>query len=48
MLQWIDPDTNRRKSKSAGTADEKEAEKARADLEYELNHGRYQEASRLM
>jgi integrase len=47
MLQWIDPDTGRRKSKSAGTADEKKAEKARADLEYELNHGRYQEASRM-
>jgi integrase len=47
MLQWIDPDTGRRKSKSAGTAEPKEAEKARADLEYELNHGRYQEASRL-
>jgi hypothetical protein len=47
VLQWIDPDTGRRKSKSAGTAEPKEAEKARADLEYELNHGRYQEASRL-
>jgi integrase len=47
MLQWIDPDTGRRKSKSAGTDDEKEAEQARADLEYELNHGRYQEASRM-
>ena len=47
MLQWIDPDTGKRKSKSAGTADEKEAEQARADLEYELNHGKYQEASRM-
>ena len=47
MLQWIDPDTGRRKSKSAGTDDEKAAEQARADLEYELNHGRYQEASRM-
>jgi integrase len=47
MLQWIDPDTGRRKSKSARTADESEADQARADLEYELNHGRYQEASRM-
>jgi integrase len=47
MLQWIDPETHRRKSKSAGTADEGDAEQARADLEYELNHGRYQEASRM-
>src|SRR5262249_35354697 len=29
MLQWIDPDTGRRKSKSAETADEKEAEQKR-------------------
>ena len=47
MLQWIYPDTGKRKSKSAGTADEKDAEQARADLEYELNHGKYQEASRM-
>src|SRR6516165_8042316 len=47
MLQWIDPDTGKRKSKSAETADEGEAEQARADLEYELNHGKYQEASRM-
>ena len=37
----------RERSRSAGTNDEKEAEQARADLEYELNHGRYQEASRM-
>lgn len=47
MLQWNDPDTGRRKSRSAGTADEDKAEQARADLEYELNHGRHQEASRM-
>jgi integrase len=47
VLQWIDPTTGKRKSKSAETADEKEAEDKRADLEYELNHGRYQEASRM-
>jgi integrase len=47
MLQWLDPDTGRRKSRSAGTADEREAEAARVDLESDLNNGRYQEASRM-
>ena len=47
MLQWLDPDTGRRKSKSAKTADEKEAEDARVDLESDLNNGRYQEASKM-
>jgi integrase len=47
MLQWIDPDTGKRKSKSAGTADEKKAEAARGDLEADLNAGRYAEASRM-
>jgi hypothetical protein len=46
VLQWHDPDTGRRKSKSARTNDPKRAEDARAELEHELNHGRYQEASR--
>jgi hypothetical protein len=45
VLQWHDPITNKRRSKSAGTADEEAAERARADLEYELNHGLFQEAS---
>jgi integrase len=47
VLQWLDPDTGKRKSKSAGTADPKEAEEKRKDLEYELTHGKYQEASRM-
>jgi integrase len=47
MLQWIEPDSGRRKSKSAGTADPAKAERLRADLEYELNHGSYQESSRI-
>jgi hypothetical protein len=47
MLQWIDPETGQRKSKSAKTADAEDAETARADLEYELSHGKYQEASKL-
>jgi len=47
QLQWVDPDTGARKSKSAGTDDPDKAEKARGDLEYQLNHGLYQEASKL-
>jgi len=47
VLQWIDPDTGRRKSKSAETSDPDAAETARADLESDLNHGRYAEASRM-
>jgi integrase len=47
VLQWIDPETGQRKSKSAGTADPDQADKARADLEYELTHGKYLEASRM-
>src|SRR5262245_34312026 len=47
MLQWTDPDTGKRKSRSAGTADEGEAEKQRADLEYELNHGLHQGGARM-
>jgi integrase len=47
VLQWIDPDTGKRKSKSAETADEAQADDARADLESDLNNGRYQEASRM-
>src|SRR5205823_5664629 len=47
VLQWIDPDTGKRKSKSAGTSDHDIAEGRRKDLEYELTHGKYQEASRM-
>lgn len=47
MLQWIDPETGGRKSRSARTTDPSVAEKARADLEYELTHGKYQEPSKL-
>jgi integrase len=47
MLQWIDPDTGDRKSKSAGTTDPDAAEKKRADLEYELNHGINSEPSKM-
>jgi integrase len=47
MLQWLDPDTGQRKSRSAKTSNPLEAEQTRADLEYELNHRQYQEASKL-
>jgi integrase len=47
MLQWHDPDTGKRKSKSAQTNNPLQAEQKRKDLEYELNHGLYQEASRM-
>jgi integrase len=47
MLQWLDPETGKRRSESAGTADEGAAEKKRADKEYELNHGLHQDVSRI-
>jgi integrase len=45
MLQWHDPVTGKRKSKSAETNNPKEAEVRRADLEADLNAGRSVEAS---
>src|SRR5262245_6107449 len=39
QLQWHDPDTGDRKTRASGTNNPAEAEKQRADLEYELNHG---------
>jgi integrase len=47
MLQWHDPVTGKRKSKSAETCNPVEAEKLRADLEYELNHGLHFEGGRM-
>jgi integrase len=47
MLQWHDPETGKRKSRSAQTNNPIEAEKKRGDLEYELNHGLYQEPARM-
>ncbi len=44
-LEWNDPHTGRRKSKSAGTCNPLDAEKRRADLEYELNHGLHKQTS---
>jgi integrase len=47
VLQWHDPETGKRKSQTAGTCNPLEAEKARADLEYELNHGLHQAGARM-
>jgi integrase len=47
MLQWLDPATGKRKSESAKTTNEKEAEEKRQDKEYELNHGLHQDVSRM-
>jgi integrase len=47
VLQWHDPETGKRKSKSAETADEKKAEQARGDHEADLNAGRYQQTSNM-
>jgi integrase len=46
-LEWIDPETGRRKSKSAKTNDPEKAEDERSDHESDLNNGRYHEASKL-
>ena len=46
-LQWHDPESGRRKSKSAGTDDPAFAETARADLECMLNRGLHDEPSKL-
>jgi hypothetical protein len=47
QLQWHDPHTGTRRTRSTLTADPGEAEKERADLEYELNHGMYGVDSKL-
>jgi len=44
ILWWIDPVTERRRTKSAGTADKRQAERAAAALEAELRSGRTQDA----
>jgi integrase len=46
-LDWHDPVTGQRKSKSSGTCNPVEAEKLRANLQYELNHGLFVEPSRV-
>src|SRR5262245_16698462 len=46
-LQWHDPHTGERKTQTAQTADQEAAEKKRADLEYELNHGLHEAQCKL-
>jgi integrase len=47
MLQWFDPQTGKRKSKSAETTDADAAEIKRGDLEAMLNAGLHKESSRM-
>jgi integrase len=47
LLQWYDPVTGKRKSKSAESCNPIDVERRRAALEYELNHGLYREASNM-
>lgn len=47
MLQWIDPETGKRKSKSTGTNDPVEAERQRILLADELEKGRHVGASKM-
>jgi integrase len=47
VLQWLDPDTGKRKSKSAETSDPEKAEAARVDHESDLNNGRYSDAGKM-
>jgi integrase len=47
VLQWHDPDTGKRRSRSADTTNPIVAERKRIDLEYELNHGLYSHASHM-
>jgi len=46
-LEWVERETGIRRSKSTRTADTAIAAKARADLEYELNHGLHREPSKM-
>jgi integrase len=47
QLQWVDPVTGRKKTRSAGTNCPTIAEEKRGDLEADLNAGRHQDVSRL-
>jgi integrase len=47
QLQWVDPVTGRKKTRSAGTSCPTIAEEKRGDLEADLNAGRHQDVSRL-
>lgn len=47
QLQWVDPVTRRKRTKSTGSTNEGEAEAKRVDLESDLNAGRHHDVSRL-
>src|SRR5262245_30171089 len=47
QLQWHDPRTGKRRTRSAGTTDHKEAEQGAADLSHGLSRGQHQEPARL-
>lgn len=47
ILQYVEADTGRRRSKSAKTDDPGKAEQARADWEYELNHGLHRDPCKM-
>lgn len=47
MLQWYDPETGKRCSQSARTDDPEAIEDARADLESDLNNGRFNEPCKM-
>lgn len=46
-LQWYDPITGKRRTRSTKTSDQDRAEQMRADLEYEFRHGTYAEPRRM-
>jgi integrase len=46
-LQWVDPATGRRRTRTAGTSDRTAAEQKARDLEYELRHGTFAEPSKM-
>src|SRR5262245_2713101 len=47
LLQWRDPVSGKRKTRSSGTADRALAEQKAADLSYVLSHGLHAEPSKV-
>jgi integrase len=47
LLQWIDPETGKRRSKSPGTSDPDGIEKARICLKHDLDSGHFEDKARL-
>src|SRR5690606_29967257 len=46
-IQWIDPNTGKRRTESAETDNMKRAQKRASDKEYELNNGLHKEPSKM-